>query len=96
MELYVKPSMYKAMNNVVEADESECSGKNKAEDICRKNDCTVSGIIVKPVTEIFIKALCYLTEILLRAFRNLLLITTQVYTMFAKNSIVGRELTRMN
>jgi len=33
--------MYKALNNVVEADESEFSGKNKAENVCRRNHCTV-------------------------------------------------------
>ena len=29
--------MYKALSNVVEADESECSNKKKAETICRRN-----------------------------------------------------------
>jgi hypothetical protein len=33
--------MYKALNNVVEADETECSGENKAERFCRRNHCTV-------------------------------------------------------
>jgi len=35
-----------------------------------------------------------LTELLLRAFRILLLITIQVNMMFAENSVVGREWTR--